>query len=155
MANKLVGRSTELLNKFIQYGKARIQPGLKYFNAKFSNELFVSLSAFKAACLFVPAKLKEMKPDITIVNSLKNFTFLNNQGVLDCLKSEFPQYIAKAADASPGEDTLLWWVNHSEDLPNSSSAAKMVVLVQPSSAAVEQVFSILKGSFGHLQDNSL
>ena len=78
VANKLVGRSTEFLNKFIQYGKARIQPGLQYFQAKFSNELSASLSAFKAARLFVPAKLKEMKPDITTVNSLMTFPFLNN-----------------------------------------------------------------------------
>ena len=103
MANKLVGRSHELLNKFIQYGKARIQPGLQYFKAKFSNEL---LSAFKAARLFVPAKLKEMKPDISIVNTLRHFTFLNSQSILDDFKSEFPQYIAKAADTSPNEDTL-------------------------------------------------
>ena len=52
----------------IQYGKAQIQPRLQYFQAKFSNELSVSLSAFKAARLFVPAKLKELKPDITIVH---------------------------------------------------------------------------------------
>ena len=93
-----------------------------------------------------------MKPDIIIVNSLKNFTYLNNQSVLDCLKS---QYIAKAADTSPGEDTLLWWANHSEDFPDWLLAAKMVVLVQPSSVAVERVVSILKASFGHLRDNSL
>ena len=107
VANKLVGRSTELLNKFIQYEKARIQPGLEYFQAKFSNELSVSLFAFKAGRLFVPAKLKEMKPDITIVNSLMNFTFLNNQSILDSLKSEFPQYTVKAADTSPDVDIIL------------------------------------------------
>ena len=113
-----------------------------------NNELSVSLSAFKAACLFVPVKLKEMKPDITIVNTLRNFTFLNSQSILDDLKSEFTQYVAKAVDV----DTLLWWLNHSEELPNWSSAAQIVVLVQPS---VERVFSILKASFGHLQDNAL
>ena len=122
-------------------------PGLQYFKAMFSNELSASLSAFKAARLFVPAKLKETKPDISIVNTLQHFTFLNSQSIL---KSEFPQHIAKAADTSPDEDTLPWWINHSEDLPNWSSAAQMVVLVQPSSAAVERVFSILKASFGHL-----
>ena len=76
---------------------------------------------------------------------------------MDNLKSEFPQYIAKAVYTSPDvdTDTLDWWMNHSEDLPNWSSAAQMVVLVQPSSAAVQRVFSILKASFGHLQDNSL
>ena len=69
---------------------------------------------------------------------------------MDDLKSEFPQYIAKAADTSPDEDTLLCWINRSEDLPTWSSATQMVVLVQPSSAAVKRVFSILKASFGHL-----
>ena len=77
-------------------------PGLQYFKAKFSNELSASLSAFKAARLFVP---KEMKPDINIVNTLRYFTFLNSQSILDDLKSEFPKYIAKAADTSPDEDT--------------------------------------------------
>ena len=97
-----------------------------------------------------------MKPDISIVKTLENFTFLNRQNILDNLKSEFPQYIAKAVDTSPDVDTIDWWMNHSEDFPNwSSSAAQMVVLVQPSSAAVERVFSILKVSFGHMQDNSL
>ena len=85
--------------------------GLEYFQAKFSNELSVSLSAFKAARLFVPVKLKEMKPDITIVNSLMNFTFLNNQSILDSLKSEFPQYTAKEADTLPDVDIILWWLD--------------------------------------------
>ena len=84
-----------------------------------------------------------------------NFTFLNNQTILDSLKSEFPQYIAKAADTSPDVDIILWWLDHSEELPNWSIAVQMVALVQPFSSAVERVFSILKASFGHLQDNSL
>ena len=82
-----------------------------------------------------------------------NFTFLTNQTILDSLKSEFPQYIAKAADTSPDVDIILWWLDHSEELSNWSIAAQMVVLVQPSSSAVERVFSILKATFGHFTLN--
>ena len=74
---------------------------------------------------------------------------------MNSLKFEFPQYIAKAADTSPDVDTNLWWMDHSEDLPNWLLTAQMVALVQPSSVAMERVFSILKASFGHLQSNSL
>ena len=57
-----------LYNKFVQYGKARVQPGLLYFKSKFSNELSSSLAAFKAAHLFVPFKIQEMKSDIANVS---------------------------------------------------------------------------------------
>ena len=154
LANKLSGRSTALYNKFVQYGKARVQPGLLYFKSKFSNELSSSLDAFKAARLFLPFKIQEMKPDIISINSLKSFNFLSDQ-ILENLKLEFPNYVAKAADTSPDVEVITWWLNHVEDLPHWSSAAQMVALVQPSSAAVERVFSILKASFGPQQDNSL
>ena len=36
-----------------------------------------------------------------------------------------------------------------------SSAVRKILLVQPSSAAAERVFSILTTSFGHLQNQSL
>ena len=51
--------------------------------------------------------------------------------------------MAKAADVSPEIDILLWWKNHSADLPKWSTAARDVVLVQPSSAAAERLVSDL------------
>ena len=51
--------------------------------------------------------MKEIKPDITIVLTHYNeFTFLNNQSVLDSLKSEFPLYVAKPANTSIDVDTI-------------------------------------------------
>ena len=91
---------------------------------------------------------------LTLANSLKSFNFLNDQ-VLENLKLEFPNYVAKAADTSADVEVINWWLNHVEDLPHWSSAAQMVALVQPSTAAVERVFSILKASFDPQQDNSL
>ena len=52
-------------------------------------------------------------------------------------------------------DPLDWWRAHSADLPHWSTAAADVLLVQPSSAAAERVFSLLKASFGLQQDASL
>ena len=48
--------------------------------------------------------------------------------------------------------------NHSggnTTLPNWSAAAKKMILIQPSPAAAEQVFSLLKASFGEQQDMAL
>ena len=70
-------------------------------------------------------------------------------------KAELSVYLAKAADVSPETNTLLWWQNHSTDLPHWLTAVRDVVLVQPSSAAAKRVFSLLKASFGPQQDSAL
>ena len=155
VAKKLSRSVHSLLNKFIKYGKDRVKPVEEYFKSKFSNELSTSLSVFKAARVFAPSKVKEMTPDISIVNSLSEITFLNNKTTLNNLKSEFPQYIALSEDTSPEVDVMSWWAEHSDELPHWSSAAKMVALIQPSSGAVERVFSILTNTFGTQQDHSL
>ena len=48
-----------------------------------------------------------------------------------------------------------WMESIQVDFQHWSSAAQMIALVKPSSAAVERVFSILKASFGPQQDNAL
>ena len=48
-------------------------------------------------------------------------------------------------------DLLLFWKNHEPDLPTWAAAARQVLLIQPSSAASESVFS----SFGERQNSSL
>ena len=63
--------------------------------------------------------------------------------------------LSLAQDVSPDYDTLSWWKGHSHDLPYWSAAAQNVILVQPSSATSERVFSLLKASFGPQQDCSL
>lgn len=156
VARKLVaGGSTARIQQYIHYGRTCVKPGLDYFVTKFENELVGSVGAFKAAQLFVPSKVTEMQPTSNSVDDLKAFPFLNDLTLLQDLKSELCLYMAKAADVSPDADVLQWWQNHSSDLPHWCNAAKNVLLVQPSSAAAERVFSILKSSFGPQQDHSL
>ena len=45
--------------------------------------------------------------------------------------------------------------DHHEDLPHWLSAVQKIFLVQPSSAAAERVFSLLRNAFGEQQQSSL
>ena len=79
-----------------------------------------------------------MQPDATTVEqSLLAISFLSTPSIVTGLKAEVPEYIAGNA------------------LPNWACAAKKALLLQPSSVAVERVFSMLKCSFGELQENSI
>jgi hypothetical protein len=141
--------------QWLAYARKCVEPGLNYFHKKFTDELSGTVAAFKAARLFLPHKVDEMKPDASAIDALRAFPFLDDITVLDGLKQELPSYLAKAADVSPSIEPLPWWKNNAEDLPSWSKAVCKVALVQPSSAAAERVFSLLQCSFGPQQDLSL
>ena len=155
IAQMLSEGSPVIVQQWVGYAKTCVKPGLQYFLNKFSEELRSSVAAFKAARLFLPQKVVELKPDVAAVDSLQAFPFLNKASILINLKSELPSYLAKAADIDAELDPLVWWKAHSVDLPHWSTAAADVLLVQPSSAAAERVFSLLKASFGPQQDVTL
>ena len=53
------------------------------------------------------------------------------------------------------DEKVSWWRNHANTLPRWSQAVKKVLLVQPSSAASERVFSLLNAAFNHQQEGAL
>ena len=63
--------------------------------------------------------------------------------------------VARCADTDDSVRPLDWWKRNSTDLPKWSAAAVKVLLIQPSSATTERVFSLLKASFSEQQDHSL
>ena len=127
---------------------------MQYFQDKFSGELSGSVAAFKAARLVWPQKMVEMQPTCQDIDALQAFPFLKGS-VLANLKHELPTYLAKAADLDRDADPMEWWKNHSGDLPCWSATAEKILLVQPSSAAAERVFSLLQNLFGSFQDSTL
>ena len=80
--------------------------------------------------------------------------FLNDPAVITSLKEELPAYLARSTDVNP-PDIAQWWKNNELQLPNWSAAENKAIVVQPSSAAAERVFSLLNNSFGSRQTNSL
>ena len=142
--------------QLLDYSKACVQPAYDYFYLKFINDLKPVLDAFKAARLFSPFKFHKLKPSATDIECLKAFPFLSPQETIDGLKMEIPMYMAAIAseDVSTEIDLIAWWKKHAIELPKWANAFKQVLLVQPSSAAAERIFSILQ-RFTAQQQSSL
>ena len=143
------------IQQLVAYAVKCVQPGFAYFKEKFDGELHPLVNCFKAPRMFSPIKMSEMQVDSLDVDELASFPFLNEPAILTNLKSELHVYVAPVEDISPDIDILQWWKNHQNDLPRWSAAFKSVILVQPSSATSERVFSLLANSFQCQQSSSL
>ena len=142
VADRLSQGQNASKQQLVAYGVLCVKPVFDYFVLKFRNELKPVVDAFKAAQLFLPHKVNYLRPDSSSVDSLKAFPFYQDNTLLDNLKVELPCYLSSAVDLGQDIDPLDWWKRHSETLPHWSAAAATVLLIQPSSAAAERVFSL-------------
>ena len=148
-------RSHPLHEQWVDYARDCVKGGIDYFNMQLSNSLKVPLEIFKACRLFSPQKVVTMSPTASSLDqSLSKVPFISEAEIED-LKKELPDYLARAADVSEEFDPLDWWKRNSSTLPHWSACAKKILLIQPSSAAAERVFSLLKASFGDQQESCL
>ena len=155
VARKLANGDPRHEQQLITYAKSCVSAAYAYFKGKFERDLQPAVLAFKAARFFSPHKICELKPSAADIDMVRSIPFLNSQEVLNDLKTELPAYLAAAEDVSPEIDTLHWWKAHESTLPKWAEATRKVLLLQPSSAAAERVFSILSNSFSSHQDSSL
>ena len=81
------------------------------------------------------------QPNVDAICSLSTFPFFLAEE-LEGLKAELPTYLAKATDVAPNLSCLDWWNQSETSLPYWSAATRRVLLVQPSAAASERVFSL-------------
>ena len=153
--NTLANGNTTVQQQLTNYAKQCVKPGYDYFESKFEGDLKPALLLFKAARYFDPCKAIELTPTSCDVDSLRAFPCLDQDSIIDGLKSELPQYMAKAEDVALTISRTDWWSHHESELPNWSKACKMSLLFQPSSAAAERVFSLLQNSFNQQQYSSL
>lgn len=140
--------------QLVAYAENCVTAAYSYFKSKFDDALKPAVTAFKAAGYFSPSKINELKHTTSDVDAASIFPFLDSD-VVSGLKSELPSYLATAEDVSEKIDILQWWKGHADTLPRWSSAFKLIVLVQPSSAAAERVFSLLSNSFSSQQESAL
>ena len=92
------------------------------------------------------------------IDNFKAIPGLRSGAILRGLKDELPTYMATADRVSLSTtlvDELQWWHNHESDLPKWSTAFKVALLIQPSSAAAERVFALLSNSFTERQTRSM
>ena len=141
----------------LTYARSCVEPGFQHFQTKFDGELNPVVSFFKRARMFSPAKMKDTLVDASTIDDFAaSFSSLSVQ-TADGLKAELPTCSYKAAvdDVDPSVDAQDWWERLTEDLSHWSTAFKLVLLVQPSSAAAERFFSLLQNSFSQRQSSSL
>ena len=70
------------------------------------------------------------------------------------LAAELPDYLA-AADGvtlNSEDEKVTWWAAHCETLPHWSALVKQLLLIHPSSAAAERVFSLLSSLSSQQED---
>ena len=68
----------------------------------------------KAARYFDPCKAIELRPTSYDVDSLRAFPCLDQDSIIDGLKSELPQYMAKAEDVALTISRTDWWSHHED-----------------------------------------
>jgi len=119
---------------------------------------------FNAASLFHPKEINSVAME-KLVGHIATLSQLKNHGVADpqtSLLGELPIYQREAQEqvdylrSHPLEDTPHalwdWWLSIRERVPMWFAFAKIVVLIQPSSAVVERQFSKIKGSTSPTQN---
>ena len=112
--------------------------------------------AFKAARLCCPIQVQALHPTAASVQELKQFSFITDAEVVQ-LVEELPNYLAIADGEAieTEEGKVQWWATHAAALPNWSTAVKKILLVQPSSASPDRVFSLLQNAFSKQQEATL
>ena len=154
VARQLSAGNPVVMNLMVQYALSHIQPGLQYFTTQLEHSLRELLTAFEAARPLNSQKVAEILPTASHMDDLASFPFVTS-AVLSDLKAELPSYVAKADGFDSTFAVSGGRKINSTTLPHWSALACQVLLVQPSSAAEERVFSLPANSFGDQQTNAL
>ena len=86
----------------IRFAKNSVRPAYEYFKQKFdynNGGLKDIILAFKAAWVFSPPQMDELKPTSAEIDTLEKFQFLDSC-LIHRLKEEMPAYIAAVDDVS-------------------------------------------------------
>ena len=131
-----------------------VEEGVHYFLEKFNLGFKVLFEHLKQrGSLSSPSE--RMQIDEESVQQLRHFPFLDKDDVILALLHELPQYLAEARMHPTRPTHCNGGRRRPPFLPYWVKAFSKVLLVQPSSAASERVFSLLKASFSEQQDGAL
>jgi hypothetical protein len=156
VARESAGGNAALCNQLIAQAKACIQPGLQFYQQKFSGQFYGIVRAFKAARLCCPVQVQSLNPTAAPLEEFRSFSFIDDDRTIANLAQELPLYLAAAdgVTVTCENDKLTWWASHKDELPHWSSLVKTLLLIQPSSASAERAFSLLSNAFSLQQDST-
>ena len=156
VAREIANGNVAIHNQLMAQAKACIRPGLNFYQRKFSVQFRDTVRAFKAARFCCPVQVQALCLTSASLEELKNFPFVNNATIAN-LAQELPLYIAAAdgVNVTCEEDKVTWWAAHRDTLPHWYALVKKRLLIQPSSAAAERVYSLLSNAFMSQQDSAL
>lgn len=134
----------------------KVEPSFVFFDQKLI-DLAEPLAIFDSCRLFDPRCIAALAQDADEVERmLKRFPFVTAATVV-VLLAHLAEYTARAA-ANPvtldddGNACIdAWWNDAEVDCPHWFETAKQVMILQPSSAAAERIFSMLKAIMGDQQ----
>ena len=85
-----------VFDQLVAKEKACINPGLGFYQRKFSQEFHGLVRAFKSARLCCPVQVQNLRPTADSLQELRNLGFLDNDIVINGLIEELPRYLANA-----------------------------------------------------------
>ena len=146
----------QLLQQWQDYACQCVQPGFDYFLDTYASadNLSHPMCCFKAAHLVDPRKVNDLMPSVTDIKGLGNFPFIKNSD-LEKLILELLAYMAASNGINNSIDILNGGKRHEKLLPSWSMEARKLFLSQPTSAAAERAFSLLKALFNYRQEVAL
>ena len=142
-----------------------IRPAINYFNNKIFGELAKDILIYKILRYCNPFSIKRFNYNINLIElrqdleSLEHFTNLEINSII----TEAPTYLLYCEQFNPIVTTgreeldqiLTFWSLNKNQLPSMVLFVAYGYCFAPSSASVERVFSMLKSSFGSLQNLAL
>ena len=102
-----------------------------------------TVQAVKAARLCYPVQAQALRATAATLEEFRKFPFANNDATIAILARELPQYIPAAAGVTVTceDDKVSWWAAHRDTISFLPVIVKKPLLIQPSSATADGVFS--------------
>lgn len=137
VARENANSDAALCNHLRAQAKPCVRPGLNFYQQKFSVKLHNTVRGFKVTRLCCPVQIQALCPTAATLEELRHFPFANDAMIANLT-------------VTGDDDKLSWCAAHRQTLPFWSAIVTQLLLIHPSSAAAERVFSLLYSAF-HFQ----
>ena len=140
-----------------------IQPAFDYFKHRMSSDHSTRTLVYQFARIFNPEHATVVQPSKETFRQLASifpWNELRDEEVISGMFREFPLYQSRSATFKFKEGSTTterarylwnWCERQKESLPMLCSVVSMIALLQPSSGAMERVYSLVRNSFSDKQ----